>query len=167
MNMAEDIKSLYLELEKKLIQTIANMSYQKGRSPKFSTIAAYSYVREKVTQKTLHEITGYSRGTISIILQKLVDEGILDQVYDKKTRQYIYENNGTLRSILGGSLTNARDFFSFIIDKFNEVEEALKSEVLKSKRGYIHINEFVQEMKDLMPAYQQVMRKYQLPKSNS
>ena len=164
--MNDRIESLFREVEKKLIRIITEMSYQKGRSVKFATIAAYSYVREKTTQKALLELTGYSRGTISTTLQKLVDDKILDKKYDKKTRQYIYENKGNIQSTLGGALTDIQDFFSLIFEKLVEIEKKLQSEEIKSKKGYDNLDEFIQEMKILMPAYQHVMEKYQLPNGN-
>jgi len=164
--MTDRIELLFREVEKKLIKIITDMSYQKGRSEKFATIAAFSYVREKITQNTLRKLTGYSRGTISTTLQKLVDDKILDKEYDEKTRQFIYENKANLQTTLGGALTDIQDFFSLIFEKLVEIEKKLQSEEIKSKKGYDNLDEFIQEMKILMPAYQHVMEKYQLPNGN-
>ena len=165
--MNENVESIFRDIEKKLIKTITEMSYQKGKSKKFSIIAAYSYVREKITQKTLQDITGYSRGTISTVLQKLVNDNVLQKHYDKETRQFTYENKGTLSSTLGGSLTNFQDTFPSILEKLYETESKLSIEGMKTKQGYENLQDFINEMKILMPAYQHIMKKYQLPNSNS
>ena len=38
---------------------------------------------------------------------------------------------------------------------------------MKTKQGFKNLQDFITEMKILMPAYQHVMKKYQLPNSNS
>jgi DNA-binding transcriptional regulator GbsR (MarR family) len=143
------------------------MSYQKGNSKKFAIVAAYSYVRENIDQKTLQEITGFSRGTISTILQKLVNDNILQKKYNKETRQFTYENKGTLSSTLGGSLTNFQDTFPLMLEKLNETEKKLNIEEMKTKLGFDNLQDFISEMKILMPAYQHIMKKYQSPNSSS
>ena len=62
-----DEKIIFRDVEKKLIKIITEMSYQKGRSTKFSIIAAYAYVRENVTQSTLQDLTGFSNGLLKIL----------------------------------------------------------------------------------------------------
>ncbi|QEE18079.1 hypothetical protein DSAG12_03917 [Promethearchaeum syntrophicum] len=164
--MSEDVEIIFRDVEKKLIRIITEMSYQKGRSTTFSTITAYAYVREKVTQKILQKITGFSRSTISNTLAKLVQDEVLVKQYNSESREYIYQIKGTLASILGASTANFDGYFSKIGDKLNEVESKLNQEGMKTKQGYENIQDFISKMKILMPAYEHVMKKYQIPKSS-
>jgi len=166
VNEKIDVEIIFRDIEKKLIKIITEMSYQKGRSTKFSIIAAYAYVRENVTQSTLQDLTGFSRGTISTSLAKLVQDGVLQKQYNSENRQYIYQIKGTLQSILGGSTANIGGYFSKIADKLNEVESKLSHEGMKAKKGYENLQDFIDKMKIIIPAYDHVMKKYRVPNPN-
>ena len=165
--MKIDTKIIFKEIEKKLIKILSDLSIQKGRTPKFSIITAYAYVRENITQKILQDITGFSRGTISTSLTKLVQDEVLKKQYNSESREYIYQIKGTLASILGSSTANFDGYFSKIADKLNEVESKLNQEGMKTKRGYNNLQDFISEMKILIPAYEHVMKKYQVPNPSS
>jgi len=160
--MAENVEVVFREVEKRFINILTEMSRMKGRSPKFSIIAAYAFVREQFTQSLLQKITGYSRGTISKCLSKLVHDKVLEKQFDPDSRQYIYENKGKLRDILGGSTTNLKKYFETMIDKFKEVKKKINQEPLKMKKGYQNIEGFVSEMLVLIPAYMQLFEKFKL-----
>lgn len=159
--MTEKKELIFREMENKLIEIITKLSYQKGRSSKFSIIAAYAYVRENITQKKLQEITHFSRGTISTSLTKLVNDNVLQKQYDSESHQFIYQLKGTLQAILGGSTANIGGYFSFLSDKLNEVEIKLNQEGMKDKKGYENVQDFIQKMKIILPAYDHIMQKYQ------
>ena len=165
VNEKIDVEIIFRDIEKKLIKIITEMSYQKGRGSKFSIIAAYAYVRESVTQKILQDLTGFSRGTISTSLAKLVQDKVLQKKYNSESREYIYQIKGTLGSILGSSTANFEGYFSKILDKLNEVESKLNQEGMKTKQGHKNLQDFIEQMKILMPAYEFVMKKYQVPKT--
>jgi DNA-binding transcriptional regulator GbsR (MarR family) len=156
-----DVEQIFRDVEAKLIKIITEMSYQKGRSSKFSIISAYAYTREKVTQKMLQEITGFSRGTISTSLKKLVSDKVLVKQYNPELRQHVYHISGTLASILGGSTANIGGYFASISVKLKEVGQKLQQEGMETKRGYENIQNFIKEMQILIPAYDHVMKKYQ------
>lgn len=162
--MSENVEIIFRDVEKRLIKIITEMSYQKGRSSKSSIIAANAYVREDITQKTLQDITGFSRGTISTTLTELVNDNVLTKEW--KGNQYIYQINGTLQSILGGSTANIGDNFAKIAEKLNEIESKLNQEGMKTKKGFENLHDFISEMKILIPAYDYVMKKYQVQNSN-
>ena len=76
------------EIENKLVDTITSLSYLKGRSPKHAKITAHIYIRRKVTQKQLRELTGYSLGTISNTLQSLEKMGTIHKTQDPQTKEH-------------------------------------------------------------------------------
>ncbi|UYP44588.1 hypothetical protein NEF87_000873 [Candidatus Lokiarchaeum ossiferum] len=159
--MTEKKELIFRDIESKLIEIITKLSYQKGRSSKFSIIAAYAYVRENITQKKLQKITHFSRGTISTSLNKLVNDNVLQKQYDSESHQFVYQLKGTLQSILGGSTANIGSYFSSISDKLKEVETQLNQKDMKDKKGYKNIQDFIQKMKIILPAYDHIIRKYQ------
>ena len=159
--MVENAEQIFRDVETKLVNIITEMGYQKGRASKFSIISAYAYTRENVTQKLLQEITGFSRGTISTTLQKLVSDNVLSKQYDPLLKQHVYHIDGTLEAILGGSTANFGGYFASISVKLKEVEQKLQQEGMETKRGYENIQHFIKEMQILIPAYDHVMKKYQ------
>ena len=166
VNEKIDVEIIFRDIEKKLIKIITEMSYQKGRSTKFSIIAAYAYVRENVTQKILQDITGFSRGTISTSLTKLVNDNVLKKQYNPESRQFSYQLTGTLQTILGGSSASMGGYFPLILDKLNEVEKKLnQEEEMKTKKGYENIQDFIERMKIILPAYDHVMKNLANPKN--
>lgn len=151
----------FLEVEKELIDVITELGYQKGRSNKFSVISAYIYTREEVTQAILRDLTGFSLATISNALNKLEENNTIRKEFRKDDRQYHYFLNGTLSAILGRNMGDIQIYFSKIDSKLDEIKEKLKEPSLQGKNGYENIEEFVNKMKILIPAFQNVMKKYQ------
>lgn len=148
-------------IEKRLINVIANLGYLKGRSPKFSEITAYVYVHQEVTQKILRELTGYSLGTISTVLQILEKQGIIRKHLNPDTREYHYELYGTLSQIGSRSLTHVQQYFSEIKEFFQAIEAKLAQSNLSKKKGYRNIRQLVDEMSILVPAYERVLERFQ------
>ncbi len=78
--MNEEVKNIFIGVEKELVDVITEMGYQKGRSNKFSVISAYLYTREDVTQRSLKALTGFSLSTISNALNRLEENNTVQQV---------------------------------------------------------------------------------------
>ena len=153
-NIEEKLRTI----EKRLIDILKNFGYLKGRSSKTSEIAAYLYVHQEVTQKILRELTGYSLGTISTALRALEKRGHAHRHRDPDTREYHYELNGTLLQITSRSVPDVQRYFSQMREFFGGIEAKLSRPHIPEKRGYENIRQFLDEMNDVIPAYEHALQ---------
>ncbi len=78
------------EYEKKIVNFFVDNGKAKNVNEKFSTIYAYFYMRRQLTQKQLQQLTGYSAGSISQILNQLLAINMLrrDNIPGSHEKQY-------------------------------------------------------------------------------
>jgi DNA-binding transcriptional regulator GbsR (MarR family) len=149
-------------IEKRLADMIAEFGYLKGRSAKVTKALAYIYIRGEVTQQLLRELTGYSLGTISTALQDLEKLNIVSKNPVPYSRQYSYKINGTLSEVLSRSMTGFPVYLSQVSEFLKEIETKLNKPSLSNKQGHKEIRQFLDEMTVLIPAYRQVLQKFQI-----
>jgi len=61
-----------------------------GKDPMFMTVLAYFYVREKLTQQDLRDLSGFSAGTVSKILRQLVEINVITKEIIPGTHKHLY-----------------------------------------------------------------------------
>ena len=61
-----------------------------GKDPMFMTILAYFYVREKLTQQDLQDLSGFSAGTVSKVLRQLVQINLITKQTIPGTHKHLY-----------------------------------------------------------------------------
>ena len=145
------------EIEKRLIEIIASMSYVKGRSQKMAEITANISIRKEVTQKQIRELTGYSLGTVSSALQSLEKQGFIRKTKNSVTKEYIYADEGTLTDFRSKSMTNIFEYFSQLKKFLKNIEKRLEKPNLKNKKGYHNIKNFVDSMSLLFSTLEQAL----------
>jgi DNA-binding transcriptional regulator GbsR (MarR family) len=148
-------------IEQKLVKIIANFGYLKGRSAKTSEVMAYIYIRQEVTQQLLRELTGFSLGTVSAALQDLEKLGVVSKHPSQNARGYFYRRAGTPSQVLSRSMADFQGYLSEISSFLETVEAKLSKPSLSKKQGYSSLRRFLDEMNVLIPAYQQVLQKFQ------
>jgi DNA-binding transcriptional regulator GbsR (MarR family) len=148
-------------IERRLVEIIANFGYLKGRSAKTSEVTAYIYIRQEVTQQLLRELTGYSLGTISTVLQDLEKVGAVSKHASPNARGYIYRLAGTPLQVLSRSMTDFPAYLSQTSSFLKEVEAKLSKPSLSKKQGYSNLRRFFDEMNVLIPAYEHILQKFQ------
>jgi len=154
-------------VEQKLVEIIANFGYLKGRSAKTSEVIAYVYIRQEVTQQLLRELTGYSLGTVSTVLQGLEKLGVVSKHSSQNERGYVYRLAGTPSQVLSQSMADFQGYLSEISGFLEQVEAKLSKPSLSKKQGYSSLRRFLDEMNVLIPAYQQVLQKFQTMRLDS
>lgn len=148
-------------VEKRLVELLTNAGYLKGRSRRFSTVTAHIYIHQEVTQKLLRRLTGYSLGTISTALQTLEKQGVVHKHFNPSTREYHYELDGTISQTLFRSLRDTQRYLSQIREFSQGIEAKLSQPGLSTKKGYENLHQFVNELSALIPAYEQVLQRFQ------
>ena len=154
-------------IERKLVEIVANFGYLKGRSAKTSQVMAYIYIRQEVTQQQLRELTGYSLGTVSAVLQDLEALGVVSKHSSPSSRSSIYTLARPLSQVLSQSMTGFQDYMAQINDFLKEIEVKLDKPSLFKKQGYSHLKSFLDEMNVLIPAYQHILQKFQATRLDS
>ncbi|MCW4052302.1 MAG: MarR family transcriptional regulator [Candidatus Bathyarchaeota archaeon] len=61
-----------------------------GKDPMFMTILAYFYIREKLTQQDLQDLSGFSAGTVSKVLRQLVQINLITKQTIPGTHKHLY-----------------------------------------------------------------------------
>lgn len=154
-------------IERRLVEIIANFGYLKGRSAKASEVTAYIYIRQEVTQQLLRELTEYSLGTVSAVLQDLEKLGVVNKHSSQNARGYVYRLAGTPSQVMSQSMADFQGYLSEISGFLEEVEAKLSKPSLSKKQGYSQLRRFLDEMNVLIPAYQQVLQKFQTMRLDS
>ncbi|UCG36237.1 MAG: MarR family transcriptional regulator [Candidatus Bathyarchaeota archaeon] len=61
-----------------------------GKDPMFMTVLAYFYVRERLTQQNLQDLSGLSAGTVSKVLRQLVQLNLIKKETIPGTHKHLY-----------------------------------------------------------------------------
>jgi DNA-binding transcriptional regulator GbsR (MarR family) len=152
------------DIQERLAEIVADFGYLKGRSVKVSKILAYLYIRREVTQQLLHELTGYSLGTISAALRDLEESGMVRKNRSPDSPWRVYTIEGPLSQVLSRSMMDFPVYLSQVDELLKQINAKLDRSSLLDKQGYTNIKQFLDEMAVLVPAYKHVMQKFQAMK---
>ena len=61
-----------------------------GKDPMFMTILAYFYIRERLTQQSLQDLSGFSAGAVSKVLRQLVQINLITKRIILGTHKHLY-----------------------------------------------------------------------------
>ena len=79
------------EIEKDIVTFFKEKGAEFGsKDPMFMTILAYFYVRERLTQKDLRDLSGFSAGTVSKVLRQLVEINLITKEIIPGTHKHLY-----------------------------------------------------------------------------
>ena len=141
------------EYEKSLIKFFIDIGKNKDTPAKIQEILGYLIIHDKLSQSNLKELTGYSTGTISITLGKLVELGIVQKERIAMSNIYLYSMIGDLPKIFETSSEVSIEQFTliskFIENKLNELEE------FRGKEGYSNLQT---QINVLLAGFKRVMK---------
>jgi DNA-binding transcriptional regulator GbsR (MarR family) len=150
-------KETLREIESRLVEIITDMGTLKGRSKKMAEITAYITIRKEITQRLLRELTGYSLGSVSSVLQSLEKIGLVQKRKGPNSREYIYKFDESYTQPQSRSTANILEYFSQLEHFFGELDERLNQPGFNEKKGYEEVKEFVDDMKKLFPAFKNAL----------
>ncbi|MFX1289255.1 MAG: MarR family transcriptional regulator, partial [Promethearchaeota archaeon] len=141
------------DYEKTLIKFFIDIGKHKDTPAKIQEILGYLIIHDKLSQSNLKELTGYSSGTISATLGKLVELGVVQKERIASSNMYLYSMIGDLPKIFETSSEVSIEQFT-IISKF--MENKLKElEEYKSKEGYKNLHT---QINVLLDGFKKVMK---------
>lgn len=126
------------DYEKTLIKFFIDIGKNKDTPAKIQEILGYLIIHDKLSQSNLKELTGYSSGTISVILGNLVELGVVQKERIASSNLYLYSTIGDLPKIFETSSEVSIEHFTliskFMENKLNELEE------YKGEKGYKNLH---------------------------
>jgi len=143
------------EYEDRLIDFFVKAGELKGQNQSFSTIIGYFLIHKNLTQTQLKELTGFSKGTVSTILNNLEEYGFLKKRLIKGTRKFLY--------------TFGRDFSELSLDtgafkkEINQIAThffLVKLEELnkhKNKKGYEFLSERINGVMNFLKIHKRLI----------
>ncbi|TFG03528.1 MAG: MarR family transcriptional regulator [Promethearchaeota archaeon] len=78
------------EFENELVSISLEIGKRRGQTPIITKILLYLYIHNRLTQKQLKELTGYSIGTISTHLNAMLSMNFIDKKLIPGTHKYTY-----------------------------------------------------------------------------
>lgn len=148
LNPEEELKAI----EKRLVEIIVDLGFLKGRSRKTSEILAHLYIYNKVTQRMLREITGYSTGTVSSTLRELQRLGLICRSGDLHGREYVYELAVPVSQQLSRYSGMMDQYFRVWNEFLERLENELRKKQLSKKKGADNIFRFIEKMRVVIQA---------------
>ncbi|MFX1572076.1 MAG: hypothetical protein ACFFB0_04965 [Promethearchaeota archaeon] len=142
--------------EEKLVEVLLDIGKSKRANPKMATISCYLLIHEKLTQKELKELTGFSMGTISTYLSVMVGTGNFQKIRIPRTHKFMYSIFGELEALP----TRALDF---ALSSIGSIEIYLKSKVKilkklaeQTKEGAKHLLLRIEELIESFEIYKKI-----------
>lgn len=152
-----------LEYEKRLVEIILNISESKRVNPKVGKIACYLLIHEKLTQKEIKELTGFSMGTISTYLSVLVGTGFYLKQRIEGTHTFEYSYSGKLEVLTTQAVELTLSSIGFLENFLKNKMEKLKALVEQSKEGAEHLLIRIEELIDSFEIYKFIYPTSKIP----
>ena len=155
LNPEKELKAI----EKRLVEIIVDLGFLKGRSRKTSEILAHLYIYNKVTQRMLREITGYSAGTVSSTLRELQKLGLVRRSNDLSGREYLYEFAVPVSQQLSRYSGMMDQYFRVWNEFLEKLENELRRNQLSGKKGAENISRFIKKIRVVIQASANAVRR--------
>jgi len=144
--------------EQQIINFLMDIGKTKGTNETLSAIIGYLLIHKHLTQSKLKQLSGFSIGTISENLKKLVKVGFVrkEKINDSKTYQYSIgeDMSYVAKNVSFVKITGVEQMKKFIQQKFEELQ---KIEV-SSKKGFLTLSERLKELIDFFTMYQNILQ---------
>ena len=119
-----DIKAI----EEDIFKFLMSYSLFIGQKTTFTTIKIYFITRQSLTQEKLQELTGFSRGTISQELKKLISMDLIEKTSVSNTGEITYLMKNPIIAFVHSFSDLTND-----ISKFANKIDAIKDDIEKEK----------------------------------
>ncbi|MHA2005698.1 MAG: hypothetical protein ACXABO_02430 [Promethearchaeota archaeon] len=113
-----------LKIEKEIIEFLQSFPLFALQKSINATIIAYFITRKNLTQETIHQLTGFSRGIISQELKKILKMGFIEKIKVSSKGEITYSMQSATKAFLNNFLNSQKEIFDF----YNEFDD-LKTEM--------------------------------------
>ncbi|MHA2391699.1 MAG: hypothetical protein ACXAEX_06995 [Promethearchaeota archaeon] len=156
MNMEEKFDPAIKMIESEIIDYLLKSIISSARGKITSTLLFYFITRKNLTQKELHELTGYSAGKISQELANFIDLNLIKISKNSKPRIYSMESIMTETFSRGINLLKTNIKWE---PKLLEIKRDLEDNklLLEKLNGYDKIKKIVEENLFRFSGYKKVI----------
>jgi DNA-binding transcriptional regulator GbsR (MarR family) len=140
-------------IEKEVVEFFATKASEfTGRHPITSKVMTYFYVRKELTQHDLQTLTGFSAGTVSKAVRKLLQMNVITKETIKGTHKHIYKME-KLPFVSPRYFLMTESFMGDMIGELEEMKKTLDEERQEMKKfeAYHKIYETVTQLLRLLP----------------
>ena len=159
MITVEEFDDEIIAIEKDIFKFLMSYSFFIGQKTTFTTIKIYFITRKSLTQEKLQELTGFSRGTISQELKKLISMGLIEKTSVSNTGEITYLMKNPIIAFIHSFSTLTND-----ISKFANKIDAIKNDIEKEKdliedlHGFDKIYQLVNVLANSIPFSLELMK---------
>ncbi len=139
--------------EDKLVELLLDIAKSKHVNPKISTISSYLLIHEKLTQKELKELTGFSIGSISTFLSVMTGTGVFQKERIPHTHTFTYSFTGKLEDLTIKGIEIALSSFDPLGTYLKNKKEELIKLIEQSKKGAQHLLKRIDELLETFKIY--------------
>lgn len=128
--------------EKEIVNFMMKSPLFLGQDPKRILILAIFITRKRLTQRKLRELTSYhhkkpySSGTISTIINKLIEQGTIRKAEISSTGEITYEMDSVEEGLLNCNIQSLKDMTVIYEEKLREIKNSMENE--KKKLHSLH-----------------------------
>jgi len=144
----EEIKAI----EEDIFKFLMSYSLFIGQKTTFTTIKIYFITRKSLTQEKLQELTGFSRGTISQELKKLISMDLIEKSDVSTKGEITYSMKNPVIAFIHSFRDLMHDISRFSKD-INAVKEDIENEkvLIENLYGFDKIYELVNVLANSIP----------------
>ena len=142
--------------EDKLVEILLDIGQIKRTNPKMSAIACYLLIHEKLTQKELKELTGFSMGTISTYLSVMLGTGNFRKIRIPHSHTFLYSFSGKLEALITIAIEFVLSSLGSIDIYLKKKKKTLEKLIEKSMKGAKHLSERFEELIDSFEKYKKL-----------
>jgi len=148
----EEFDDDIIAIEKDIFKFLMSYSLFIGQKTTFTTIKIYFITRKSLTQEKLQELTGFSRGTISQELKKLISMALIEKTNVSNTGEITYLMKNPIIAFVHSfsNLMNDISNFAYKIDAIKDDIEKEK-DLIEDLHGFDKIYQLVNVLANSVP----------------
>jgi len=148
----EEFDNDIIAIEKDIFKFLMSYSLFIGQKTTFTTIKIYFITRKSLTQEKLQELTGFSRGTISQELKKLISMALIEKTNVSNTGEITYLMKNPIIAFVH-SFSNLMDDISKFAYKIDAIKDDIEKEkdLIEDLHGFDKIYQLVNVLANSIP----------------
>ena len=152
MTKIEEFDDEIKTIEKEIFKFLMSYSLFIGQKTTFTSIKIYFITRKSLTQEKLHELTGFSRGTISQELKKLISMDLIEKTKVSVSGEITYSMKNPITAFIHSFRDLTND-----ISRFAKKIDAIKDDIEKEKvlienlHGFDRVYQLVNALASAIP----------------
>ncbi|MHA2284135.1 MAG: hypothetical protein ACXAC5_25120 [Promethearchaeota archaeon] len=152
MNAIEEFDDEIEVIEKDIFKFLMSYSLFIGQKTTFITIKIYFITRKSLTQEKLQELTGFSRGTISQEIKKLISLELIEKTGVSKTGEITYSMKNPVIAFIHSFRDLTSDISKFT-KKINAIKEDIEEEkvLIENLHGFDKVYQLVNTLANSIP----------------